>query len=141
MPTPTFDNLDVGLPGSASYPNSAQSSATVVDGDRVVATTDFAFSGVHGKFRHHHGRRGRTVTWRLVLRTSSLAKLNVIIASAENAKEAGSGQLATATGRVYQRAVVREVRKTGSYDQIKSGPLAGWFRQEVEIVFDVLSGD
>lgn len=142
MVTPTFATLDVGLPGGARHTaGTARSLVSVQTGDVEVPRLDFSFVGFDGLFQHNLGKRGRRVTWNLVLRCSTLTVLNAIIADIETAKTAGEGALKTSKDRTFARAVIAECQEVGQIDTIRTGTLAGWVRQEYAITFTVLSGD
>jgi hypothetical protein len=137
--TPTFTNLDVGLPGGTLNPEFADTLVTVEVGAREVARVEYSFPGFHGKWHHVLGSRGRRITWRLVIRCDSLARLVAIDQAIDAAGLAGEGVLTDATGRAFPRTVLIAHQPAGSYEVIRSGARTGWVRRESVITFETMA--
>ena len=139
--TPTFAEIDFGLPGGDLYPDDAQSLVKVEISPRQVATVGFTFPGVDGAFQHTLGKRNRRVRWNMVIRAKDLDTLNEIERNIEDAQTAGVGQLKTTTGRVFQRVVLTSYEPSEGFYTIRGGEMADWVLRKAMIEFTVLSGD
>lgn len=140
MSTPTFTNLDIGLPGGAKNPEFAQSTCRTGRGPLQVARSSTAFVGLAGTLNTMMGPRKRAVTWRVVLRCATEATLRSIELSIDALLHTGAvGTLTDGLGHTYQNAVLQSYAPNESHDTIQTGELAGWVRRAGTITFDVLT--
>lgn len=129
--TPTFTNLELGLPGGLLNPDQAQSTITVQRQGVEAIHSTFHLPGVHGSFAHSFGLRSETILWQVTLRVIDNATLAIIEQSVVNALSVGEGIMTDSLGETLDR-VILEKHTPGQgiggrgFDLIQSGTLAGW---------------
>jgi hypothetical protein len=140
MPTPTFGELDIGLPGGTLYPDSASALVSCEAAPLQPARSTFAFPGFPATFRVNMGPITRTVTWTVVLRALNLTVLNAIEAAIEALVKSGAtGTLTDTQGRTFSNAIIRDWAGQPGFDTIRGGTLNGWVRKEGKLTFEVLT--
>ena len=140
MATPTFTNLDIGLPGGALNPDHARTLCSVEIGPVQVARSTFAFPGLPTTFKVAMGPQSRAVGWTITLRCDNLTTLNTVETAIDNLVKSGAaGTLADSQGNTYCNAIVRGYQPQRGYDVIRSGEMDGWARKAGLITFEVLT--
>jgi len=135
---PTFTNLDVGLPGSASNPDDAQSTVLVQPGAVTARAIGFSFPGHIGEYQHTLGAGTQQINWNLVVRARTLAILAAIDGSIRTAQFAGEGTMVDADGVSYARTVLVGHQK-GTRAIIRDAERFGWVLRQDVLTFRVLA--
>jgi len=138
LATPTFTGLDVGLPGSAKYPDDARSAVKVTVSEQRKNAISFGFAGHIGEYQHTLGEGGFEVSWELLIRARTLTILQAIEQSIIDTKFSGEGSMTVKSGRVYAR-VSLIAHRAGPFDLIRRGELTGWARRVDVLTFRVLA--
>ena len=141
MATPTFTDLDIGLPGGDLHgAGQADTLCSVEIGTVQAARSTFAFPGLPAVFKTTMGPQTRAVAWSVVLRCDGLETLNTIETDLDELVQSGGvGTLTDTQGRSYDNAMVRDYQPQRGYDVIRTGEHAGWVRKAGRITFEVLS--
>ena|GEM_PF-4611790 len=112
MATPTFTNLDIGLPGGTLNPAQAQTLCSVKVGPLQKAWSTFAFAGFKGMFPVAMGPQTRLITWTIVLRCDGLTTLKTIESNIE-ALIGVQGTLTDSVGKSHTNTIVLQYRRQG----------------------------
>ena len=101
-----------------------------------AAAVTFAFPGIDGAYRHELGNRGRTITWRGLLRATDDTELNAIEAAIEALIGDGRGcELQDGVGGAFESCIVKRFARNGARKRAR-----GKVIQAFEISFAQVAG-